>query len=161
MFCTECGKILPEGSFVCPACGTVVSVTGAPAAQLQTAAEMPAEQEQHAEVPEMEEQQQAEVPAVQEQPEEMPVPAVRETDSGFGFCTAGFVLSLIGFFTSVIFVTLIAGLILSGIGVSIAGRDTSHNRAGRGLGIAGIVIAAAGILLRIFFLSAFISILHS
>ncbi len=50
MFCSECGKMLPEGSFVCPNCGTVVSVTGAAAevtapetaAAGTTAAEMPA-----------------------------------------------------------------------------------------------------------------------
>lgn len=140
MFCTECGKMLPEGSFVCPNCGTVVSVTGAAAevtapetaAAGTTAAEMPAA---------------VETPAV-------PYPAVPDTTSGFGICTAGFVLSLIGFFVSIIGLLLVAGLILSGVGVSIASRDLTHNRAGRGLGIAGIVIAAVGILFRIFLFAA-------
>lgn len=159
--------MLPQGSFVCPNCGTAVSVTGGHAAGAGngTGYVMPEEERPAADVlpaaamnmPCKTEPQETAVM----QPAAAPVTVtdVRETDSGFGLCTAGFVLSLLGFFTSVIFLMLIAGLVISGVGVFIAGRDTSHDRAGRGLGIAGIVIAAAGILLRIFFFSAFMAIL--
>ena len=177
MFCTECGKMLPEGSSVCPACGTPVSVTGAVGAAVMTeTAETIETMEATAEaVPDQEPDQGPEPVPSQDQSADMTeedphspheeltassvhVPEETGTASGLGLCIAGFIFSLAGLFLSVFMVMLIAGLILSGIGVSIAGKDESGSHAGRGLGIAGIVIAIIGILLRIFLISALVAV---
>ncbi len=173
MFCTECGKMLPEGSSVCPACGTPVSVTGAGGAAVMTEAEKPTEPtETTAEaVPDQETEAAPSAGQSTDMTEEdsyslheehtsssVHVSEETGTASGLGLCIAGFIFSLAGLFLSVFMVMLIAGLILSGIGVSIAGKDESGNHAGRGLGIAGIVIAIIGILLRIFLISALVAV---
>ncbi len=180
MFCTECGKMLPEGSFVCPACGTPVSVTGTAGAAVMAKAPEPAETtettETTAAVPEQEPEAETVSSAVlpddtadtaeddsgslheEYTASSARVPEETGSSSGLGLCIAGFIFSLAGLFFSIIMITLFAGLILSGIGVSIAGKDESGSHAGRGLGIAGIVIAIIGILLRIFLISALVAV---
>ena len=186
MFCTECGKMLPEGSFVCPACGTPVSVTGTAGAAVMAKAPEPAETTETAETAEttaavLEQEPEAETVSSAVLPDDTAdtaeddsgslheeytassarVPEETGSSSGLGLCIAGFIFSLAGLFFSIIMITLFAGLILSGIGVSLASKDESGNHAGRGLGIAGIVISVVGILLRIFLISALVAVFRA
>lgn len=186
MYCTECGKKLPDGSLFCPECGTVVKMNSRPAdvAGAVVSAEAPAAAPEDApENAQLQETPAAETvtaePAIT--PEKPAAEAAAETQitgghqenysanyavdtepqkdrTGFGLCVAGFIISAAGFLFSIIFLLLAAGLILSGIGVAVTGKNPPGERAGRGLGIAGIVIAVLGIVIRIFFYSVLIAL---
>jgi len=131
-YCVECGEAFPQGTAFCPRCGKQ-SNTAAPAASLSA-------------------------PVMQAPPAPTATPYVPPPTSAYpaytrpptnGMATAGFVLSLVSIFLSVLIVPVILGVIFSAIGISRANEfeRTTGQPIGRGLAVAGLVIS----LIMVFF----------
>ena len=134
-FCTNCGAQNDEGSKFCNSCGAPLQFGQPVQPQAQ-----PAQQEYQQQVY----QQQVYQQPVYQQPQVQPVqpvyvqpmasnePSVKKN----GFCTAGFVLSLLGIF--LVGTTSLFGLIFSIVGLISANKK---NQGGKGKAIAGIVMS--------------------
>ena len=131
-FCPNCGSAYEEGTKFCGSCGSALPVpqpVQQPVSQpIQPVYQKPVQ-------PEVQQQVQ---PVYQQPPVMPPVQNVQSTNAvrKNGFCTAGFVLSLLGFVTAG--VTGLFGLIFSIAGIISAKKK---QQSGKGKAIAGIIMA--------------------
>ncbi len=137
-FCTNCGAQNDEGSKFCNSCGAPLQFGQPVQPQAQ-----PAQQEYQQQVYQQQEYQQPVYQQPQAQPFQpvqpvyvQPMASNEPSVKNNGFCTAGFVLSLIGIF--LIGTTSIFGLIFSIVGLISANKK---NQGGKGKAIAGIVMS--------------------
>ena len=134
-FCPNCGSPTNDGAKFCNNCGGALPITQPQAAQPATQPVQPQQQPQPQPV-----QQQ---PVIIQQPIVQPViqPVVQPVQSApkektNGFCSAGFVLSLLGVF--LFGITTLFGLIFSIVGLISASKKKQK---GKGKAIAGIILA--------------------
>ncbi|MBQ4168146.1 MAG: zinc ribbon domain-containing protein [Clostridia bacterium] len=126
MFCRNCGQKIEDGMMFCPNCGTKAAFE-----RMSEPAPEPAPEPEPEPAPEPE-------PEPEPRPVRISDPAPAYTKGTNGLAVAGFICSF--FFPFV-------GLVLSIIGLSIA--DTGYQKPMRGLAIAGIIISAVLLVLRV------------
>ena len=134
-FCTNCGAQNDEGSKFCNSCGAPLQFGQPVQPQAQPAQpvyQQPVYQQPVYQQPVYQQPQVQPVQPVYVQPMASNEPSVKKN----GFCTAGFVLSLLGIF--LVGTTSLFGLIFSIVGLISANKK---NQGGKGKAIAGIVMS--------------------
>lgn len=132
MFCSNCGKELPENETVCPNCGTDNAKHDEPVQQAAP--------------------QQA--PAQPVQPAQQIIVQQAAPARTNGSATTGFVLSLLSWFLpGISFILGVIGIIMSIVGIVNASK---MNGAGRGMAIAGLILGVLGLVFWIVLLAVYI-----
>ena len=146
-FCPNCGSAVNDGAKFCGSCGGALPIASPQAAkpapqpvqpQPQPVQQQPVSQPVYQQPVVIQSQPQ---PAVIVQPAAQPVKASPKEKTN-GFCSAGFVLSLLGLF--LFGITSLFGLLFSIIGLISAGKKKQK---GKGKAIAGIIMALLMVIL--------------
>jgi len=123
MFCVQCGTAVKQGSSACSSCGTPTGAQATPAPPATPLTATP--------------------PAMGVASSGQYAPPVYQKPPSNGAATAGFVLSLVSLFLSVLIVPLVLAIVFSSMGLSKSREleATIGQPVGRGLAIAGLVIS--------------------